>query len=121
MLGVKSLIVDREERIGDNWRTRYHQLVLHDPIWLDHLPYLPFPDSWPVFTPKDKLGDWFESYVKLLELNAWTQASIKKSAWNDSTATWTVEVERLDRIENGKTATRVLHPKVSHKTRHTGL
>jgi cation diffusion facilitator CzcD-associated flavoprotein CzcO len=52
MLGIKSLIVDREERIGDNWRSRYHQLVLHDPVWFDHLPYLPFPESWPVFTPK---------------------------------------------------------------------
>jgi len=27
MLGIKSLIVDREDRIGDNWRTRYHQYV----------------------------------------------------------------------------------------------
>jgi cation diffusion facilitator CzcD-associated flavoprotein CzcO len=52
MLGTKSLIVDREERIGDNWRSRYHQLVLHDPVWFDHLPYIPFPESWPVFTPK---------------------------------------------------------------------
>jgi len=112
MLGVKSLIIDRELQIGDNWRTRYHQLVLHDPIWFDHLPYLPFPDTWPIFTPKDKLGDWFESYVKLLELNAWTQTSIKESSWDDSTASWTVEVERT---ENGKTTTRTLHPQVSTK------
>jgi cation diffusion facilitator CzcD-associated flavoprotein CzcO len=52
MLGIKSLIIDKEERIGDNWRSRYHQLVLHDPVWFDHLPYLPFPECWPVFTPK---------------------------------------------------------------------
>jgi cation diffusion facilitator CzcD-associated flavoprotein CzcO len=109
MLGIKSLIVDREERIGDNWRTRYHQLVLHDPVWFDHLPYLPFPESWPVFTPKDKLGDWFESYVKLLELNAWTQTSITKSSWDDATGKWTVSLERT---KNGKTETRVMHPKV---------
>jgi cation diffusion facilitator CzcD-associated flavoprotein CzcO len=109
MLGIKSLIVDREERIGDNWRTRYHQLVLHDPVWFDHLPYLPFPESWPVFTPKDKLGDWFESYVKLLELNAWTQTSITKSSWDDATGKWTVSLERT---KNGRTETRVMHPKV---------
>ncbi|TVY17746.1 putative indole-3-pyruvate monooxygenase YUCCA1 [Lachnellula arida] len=115
MLGVKSLIIDRELNIGDNWRTRYHQLVLHDPIWFDHLPYLSFPETWPIFTPKDKLGDWFESYVKLLELNAWTQTSIKGSSWDDSTASWTVEVERID---NGKTTTRTLHPK--HVIQATG-
>lgn len=110
MLGVKSLIVDRAERVGDNWRTRYHQLVLHDCVWFDHLPYLPFPEHWPIFTPKDKLGDWFESYVKLLELNAWTKTNITKSTWDDATGKWTVILERnID----GKTETRVLHPKVS--------
>jgi len=64
MLGIKSLIVDREERIGDNWRSRYHQLVLHDPVWFDHLPYLPFPESWPIFTPKVSIdSEFFDSHV----------------------------------------------------------
>lgn len=110
MLGIKSLIVDREEQIGDNWRSRYHQLVLHDPVWYDHLPYLPFPESWPVFTPKDKLGDWFESYAKLMELNVWTRTSISKSSWNEVTGEWSVSLERF---VGGNTETRELHPKVS--------
>lgn len=110
MLGVKSLLIDRNDRVGDNWRSRYHHLVLHDPVWMDHLPYLQFPASWPIFTPKDKLGDWFESYVKLLELNVWTQTSLTKSFWDDSTARWTIEVQRM---QDGKAETRVFHPKVS--------
>jgi len=69
MLGIPTLIIDKNQAVGDNWRKRYHQLVLHDPVWYDHMPYLPFPDFWPVFTPKDKLVDWFETYVKALELN----------------------------------------------------
>ncbi|KAF4634124.1 hypothetical protein G7Y89_g3975 [Cudoniella acicularis] len=118
MLGVKSLIVDREDRIGDNWRTRYHQLVLHDPVWFDHLPYLPFPESWPIFTPKDKLGDWFESYVKLLDLNAWTRTKITKSSWDDVSGKWTIT---LDRVVDGETKTRILHPKhVIQATGHSG-
>ena len=24
--------------------------ILHDPVQYDHLPYIPFPESWPVFT-----------------------------------------------------------------------
>ena len=32
-LGVEALIIDRNPRIGDNWRNRYHQLVLHDSVW----------------------------------------------------------------------------------------
>ena len=69
MLGVNALIIDKNERVGDNWRQRYHQLVLHDPVWYDHLPYINFPPHWPIFTPKDKLAEFFECYAKLLELN----------------------------------------------------
>ena len=31
-LGVKTLIVEREARIGDMWRKRYEALCLHDPV-----------------------------------------------------------------------------------------
>jgi cation diffusion facilitator CzcD-associated flavoprotein CzcO len=37
MLDVPALIIDRNDEVGDNWRKRYKQLVLHDPIWFDHL------------------------------------------------------------------------------------
>lgn len=56
MLGVDSLIVDRNERIGDNWRKRYEALCLHDPVWYDHMPYLPFPPNWPVYAPAQKVS-----------------------------------------------------------------
>lgn len=110
MLGIKSLIVDREKRIGDNWRSRYHRLCLHDPVWFDHLPYLAFPESWPIFTPKDKLGDWFETYVKLLDLNAWVQTNVVQSSWDESSRKWTISLERK---LGDKTETRIVHPKVS--------
>ena len=37
------VVVDRHARPGDQWRSRYKSLCLHDPVWYDHLPYLPFP------------------------------------------------------------------------------
>ncbi|MDN5782557.1 MAG: hypothetical protein L0H23_11160, partial [Luteimonas sp.] len=54
--GVPALIVEKNARAGDSWRKRYKSLSLHDPIWYDHMPYLKFPDNWPVFSPKDKIG-----------------------------------------------------------------
>ena len=57
-LGVPTIIIEKNARPGDSWRKRYKNLCLHDPVWYDHLPYLPFPDDWPVFAPKDKIGDW---------------------------------------------------------------
>jgi len=32
MLGVSHLVVEQNPRIGDNWRTRYEALSLHDPV-----------------------------------------------------------------------------------------
>jgi cation diffusion facilitator CzcD-associated flavoprotein CzcO len=119
MLGVPTLIIDRNERVGDNWRNRYHQLVLHDPVWYDHMPYLPFPSHWPIFTPKDKLAEFFESYVKLLELNVWTKTTIKDSKWDGVKKQWTVTLEREK--EPGIVETRVLHPKhIIQATGHSG-
>jgi cation diffusion facilitator CzcD-associated flavoprotein CzcO len=119
MLGVDALIVDRNERIGDNWRMRYHQLVLHDPVWYDHMPYLSFPPHWPVFTPKDKLAEFFESYAKLLELNAWMSTSIDKATWDDSKRQWTVQLTR--KKPDGTTESRTLHPRhIIQATGHSG-
>ncbi len=42
-LDVPTVVVDRHARPGDQWRSRYKSLCLHDPVWYDHLPYLPFP------------------------------------------------------------------------------
>ena len=63
-LQVDTLIVDREQRIGDNWRNRYHALTLHNQVQVNHLPYMPFPPNWPTYIPKDKLAGWFEAYVE---------------------------------------------------------
>src|SRR6185437_12151833 len=62
-LGIDTLIVDRHERVGDNWRKRYHSLTLHNEVHVNHLPYMPFPPNFPVYIPKDKLANWFEAYV----------------------------------------------------------
>jgi len=93
-LGIPAIIVEKNERPGDSWRKRYKSLCLHDPVWYDHLPYLPFPPNWPVFSPKDKIGDWLEMYTKVMELNYWTSTTCKSASWDDAAKEWTVTVER---------------------------
>ena len=91
-LGVNTLVVEKNERVGDNWRHRYDSLVLHDPVWFDHLPYLPFPPQWPVFTPKDKLADWLEAYSRIMELDVWTQAEVRGGHYEVNGRRWSVQV-----------------------------
>lgn len=93
-LGVPTIILDKHDRPGDQWRSRYKSLCLHDPIWYDHLPYIKFPDNWPVFTPKDKVGDWLEMYTKVMELNYWTRSTVERASFDEASGTWTVEVDR---------------------------
>ncbi|KAL4064288.1 hypothetical protein V8B97DRAFT_1319745 [Scleroderma yunnanense] len=94
MLGINSLVVERNNRIGDNWRNRYAALCLHDQVWYDHMPYLPFPPSWPVYTPALKLADWFESYAQSLELNVWTSATVVSIEPGTKSKKWSVRVVR---------------------------
>jgi len=93
-LGVPAIIVEQNERPGDSWRNRYRSLVLHDPVWYDHLPYLPFPDDWPVFTPKDKFGDWLEMYAKVMELNYWGSTACIGASYDATAGEWAVRVRR---------------------------
>jgi putative flavoprotein involved in K+ transport len=58
------------------------------------LPYLPFPDDWPVFCPKDKIGDWLEMYAKVMELNYWASTECKRARFDEANQQWEVEVER---------------------------
>ncbi|MDD7967163.1 flavin-containing monooxygenase [Actinomycetospora lemnae] len=93
-LGVETIIVETNERPGDSWRKRYKSLALHDPVWYDHLPYLKFPDNWPVFAPKDKIGDWLEMYTKIMELNYWGSTTAKSATFDEASGEWTVVVDR---------------------------
>jgi putative flavoprotein involved in K+ transport len=93
-LDVPTIIIDKHGRPGDAWRSRYKSLCLHDPVWYDHLPYLPFPDHWPVFSPKDKVADWLEMYTKVMELNYWTGTECKSARYDEAAGEWIVEVVR---------------------------
>ena len=111
-LGVDTLIVDRWPRIGDNWRQRYHALTLHNQVQVNHLPYMPFPPSWPTYIPKDKLASWFEAYVESLELNYWTDTELEGGSYDEKDGRWTVELRRAG-------AKRTMHPR--HIVMATGV
>jgi cation diffusion facilitator CzcD-associated flavoprotein CzcO len=112
-LNVDTLIVDREQRIGDNWRKRYHALTLHNQVQVNHLPYMLFPPNWPTYIPKDKLANWFEAYVDGMELNFWTQTEFEGGTYDEQQGRWTVTLRR------GDGSRRTLHPR--HVVLATGV
>ena len=112
-LGVDTLIVDREKRVGDNWRNRYHALVLHNQTHVNHLPYLRFPPSWPAYIAKDKIASWFEAYVESMELNYWTSTHFEGASYDAAEKRWSVT------LRDGAGATRKMQPR--HIVMATGL
>lgn len=112
-LNVDTLIVDREQRIGDNWRKRYHALTLHNQVQVNHLPYMLFPPNWPTYIPKDKLANWFEAYVEAMELNFWTETEFEGGSYDEKAQRWTVTLQRADGTK------RTMHPR--HVVLATGV
>jgi cation diffusion facilitator CzcD-associated flavoprotein CzcO len=105
-IGVDTLVIDRLERVGDCWRTRYHSLALHNSTEVNHLPYMPFPVSWPLYLPKDMLADWFEAYAWAMELNFWTSTELVGGSYDEREGCWNAIVRNHD-----TGAERTLHPK----------
>ena len=104
-LGVDTLVVEKWPRIGDSWRKRYHSLALHNSTHINHLPYMPFPPTWPKYIPKDMLANWFEFYADAMEINCWTETDFVAGAWDPLKKRWNATVKRADGTE------RVLHPR----------
>jgi cation diffusion facilitator CzcD-associated flavoprotein CzcO len=112
-LGIDTLIVDREPRIGDNWRKRYHALVLHNQVHVNHLPYMRFPPNWPAYIPKDKIAGWFEAYAESMELNFWTATEFEGGIYDEKAERWSVVLRRADGSK------REMHPR--HVVLATGV
>ena len=105
VLGVDTLLIDKHQRVGDNWRKRYHSLVLHNEVYINHMPYMPFPPNWPVFIPKDKIANWFEGYAEAMELNVWMDTALVNGSYDETNGQWTIVVK------NSKGTERILRPR----------
>lgn len=95
-LDIDTLVIEKTARVGDVWRNRYHSLHLHNEICMNHFAYLPFPDTWPVFIPKDKLADWLEFYTETMELNVWTNTECLGGEYDAAARRWSVRLRLAD-------------------------
>lgn len=114
-MGLRALVVDQEDRVGDNWRRRYDSLVLHDPVHYDQLPFFPYPETWPVFTPKEKMGDWLELYASAMELDVWCRTTVLGAERTGDQ--WQVTLQRTG--SDGATTTETVTP--AHVVLATGV
>ncbi len=76
-LGRPSVVLDRNERVGDNWRRHWDSLRLYTPARYDGLPGMPFPaDEWS-FPSKDEVGDFLETYATRFAIDVRTGVTVQ--------------------------------------------
>ncbi|THU96864.1 FAD/NAD-P-binding domain-containing protein [Dendrothele bispora CBS 962.96] len=94
-MNIPCLVVEQNPRIGDNWRKRYPTLSLHTPRSHHPMLYQPFPDHWPIYTPRDKIANWLEQYAVCQDLIIWNNSHpIPTPSYDYSAKKWTITVNR---------------------------
>ncbi|KAF5345198.1 hypothetical protein D9758_009716 [Tetrapyrgos nigripes] len=94
-MNIPTLVVEQNARVGDNWRKRYPTLSLHTPKSHHPMLYQPFPENWPIFTPRDKLADWLEQYATSQDLIIWNNSHpMPTPSYDYSQRKWTVVINR---------------------------
>ncbi|ODQ68803.1 hypothetical protein LIPSTDRAFT_32176, partial [Lipomyces starkeyi NRRL Y-11557] len=118
--GIKTLLVDRNARLGDNWRSRYASLTLHDTLWGAQQPYLPFPGIFPRYLYAGMLGDWLELYVRAVALNVWTCSYVNPSSTkhDELMKTWSVTVMRNGSTPHPFKVTQIVMKSIVHAFQH---
>jgi putative flavoprotein involved in K+ transport len=74
--GLRFVILDQRERVGDIWRSRWDSLRLFTPARYDGLPGVPFPAKSGGFPSRDQVADYLESYATRMALPVRTRTHV---------------------------------------------
>jgi putative flavoprotein involved in K+ transport len=74
--GCSFVILDANERVGDNWRQRYDSLRLFTPGRYASFPGLRFPGRRSMTATRDEMADYLEAYAARLALPVRTRVRV---------------------------------------------
>jgi cation diffusion facilitator CzcD-associated flavoprotein CzcO len=103
-LGVDTLVITREKRVGDNWRMRYPSVALHNSVMVNEFPYLAFPESFPTYLGRDDFADFMEYYAHAMGLKVWGGCTVERAEYDETSGLWEVTVTRADGSQRTVTA-----------------
>jgi putative flavoprotein involved in K+ transport len=63
-LGVRFVMLEGNERVGDSWRKRWDSLRLFSPAAMDGLAGMPYPAARDYFPTKDEMADYLQAYAQ---------------------------------------------------------
>ncbi|HEX5533702.1 MAG TPA: FAD-dependent oxidoreductase [Actinomycetales bacterium] len=72
------VVLERNRRIGDNWRSHWDSLRLYSAARYDGLPGMPFPAPDWTFPGKDDVADYLAAYAAKFDLPVRTGAAVRR-------------------------------------------
>jgi len=71
-------VLEQSNQIAHRWYHHYDRLHLHTVKELSHLPFKPFPESYPTYVSRDQLVNYYESYAKEFNINPYFNKAVDK-------------------------------------------
>ncbi|MGH2416907.1 MAG: flavin-containing monooxygenase [Candidatus Limnocylindria bacterium] len=75
-LGIDLVVLEANDRVGDQWRSRYDSLRLYSPARYDALPGMAFPAPRNAYPTGHQMADYLESYAARFELPVRTGVTV---------------------------------------------
>ena len=76
--GVRAVVLERSERVGDSWRRHYDRLHLHTTRRLSALPGLPMPRRFGRWVSRDNVVRYLEKYAEHHRLEIVTGVEVSR-------------------------------------------
>ncbi len=93
---IPYLILEKSNRAGFMWTQHYERLHLHTLKQHSALPYLPFPDHYPEYVPRDQVAEYLANYAEEMGIQPKYNTTVK---WIEKVVTgnsWKVETDQGD-------------------------
>ena len=90
--GIDFEVVEQSQNVGNSWHHHYDRLHLHTVKQLSNLPHLSFPEDYPLYVPRAKMVEYFDTYATTFNIKPHfgeTVNSVKKEGdhWITTTKT----------------------------------
>ncbi len=72
------VVLEANDRVGDNWRRHYDSLRLYSPARFNALPGWPVPLDPRAYPTKDEIADYLEAYARRFELPLITEVRVER-------------------------------------------
>ncbi|KAF5236821.1 hypothetical protein FANTH_11113 [Fusarium anthophilum] len=95
-LGVNCLVIDKQERIGDNWLDRYDSARFHTPKCYSDLPIerVFADDSYNYYLTSRELVKGYQTYVDRLSINVVLSTSLENATYRAEQSDWILRLSQ---------------------------